>query len=90
MVSGIRNPQMAEQVKSLLKSGGIKAGAIIMDPGSQLSGVLMIDELGDVDAAEKGNPTTCNQPKAHGDSGIKDKPWRKKIHGGYRLRFVLE
>ena len=83
IASGIRNSQMAEQVKSLLKSGGIKAGAIVMDPGSQLSGTVMVDELGDIDATEKGNPRISNHAKAPGDSGIKAKPWRKKIQGGY-------
>ena len=35
MISGIRNSQMAEQVKSLLKSGGIEAGGIVIDPRSR-------------------------------------------------------
>lgn len=65
-----------------MKPGGLKAGAIAMDPGSQSSGVLMIDDLGDVDAAEKGNPRTSNHAKTDGDTVIKDKPWRKTIQGG--------
>ena len=61
LITGIRNSQMADKVKMLSNSGGIKAGAIVMDPGSQRRGVLMIEERGHVDAVDKGNQRTSAQ-----------------------------
>ena len=40
--------------------------------------------------AQRGNPRTTRDPKATIESALKDKPWRKKIQGGHRLKFVLD
>jgi hypothetical protein len=69
-------------------------------------GACMIDEIQDVDAAEdekkkkseleakrfaqRGNLRVSIDPKAVIENALKDKPWRKKIQGGHRLKFVLD
>ena len=40
--------------------------------------------------AQRGNLRTSSDPKVTIENALKDKPWRKKIHGGHRLRFVLD
>jgi len=89
LISGIKNAKTAENIKALLNSGGIKAGAFMMNQGSNHEGVLMIDETEDIDAAEKSNSKLVGPGKVQGGL-LKDEPWRKKIQGGYRLKFVLD
>ena len=55
----------------------------------------MVDELQDVDAADEKKKTIeakkaseRNNPAA--DAGSSAKPWKKKITGGHRLKFVLD
>ena len=69
-------------------------------------GACVIDEVQDLDSAEddkkkkneieaqtgaqRSNPRAPVDPKVMSETVIKDKPWRKKISGGHRLRFVLD
>ena len=40
--------------------------------------------------AQRGNLRTNPSPRATAESALKDPPRRKKIHGGHRLKFVLD
>ena len=69
-------------------------------------GALVIDEVQDMDSAEdekkkkseleakkwaqRGSLRTTPDPKATVERARKDRPWRKKIQGGHRLKFVLD
>ena len=75
------------------------------DEGAELVwGALVIDEVQDMDSAEserrRKSELEANK-RTQGGSGVrpqsklatdtlKDKPWRKKIQGGHRLKFVLD
>ena len=48
----------------------------------------MIDDLEEVNAADKSNPKGL--PNKTPSDSQKDKAWRKKIPGGYRIKFVLD
>ena len=69
------------------------------DEGGELVwGAAVIEEVQDMDSAEKSkpglaprsNPRAIAQPKTNAQSAIKDKPWREKIQGGHRLKSVLD
>ena len=51
-------------------------------------GTCVIDELQDIDAAEKKKASSDH--KAVTEPALTAKPWRKKIQGGHRLKFVLD
>ena len=56
-------------------------------------GTCVIDELQDIDAAEKKRESEAKKSaegKAVNEPALTAKPWRKKIQGGHRLKFVLD